>query len=253
MSNEIKVFEHEMFGEIRVTDQNGDPWFIAKDVATALGYKRAPQAVSQHCKGVRETRIPSKGGNQITNIIPEHDVYRLVMRSNLPEAEKFQDWVVEEVLPSIRKSGGYLSPEIDWTDLNTIQRVLDIAKDARKKQRIAELRVNTAEKKISKLEPLANGYKKFMATDGLMLVREASKVLCFENMGQNNLYSFLRDKKVIMTGKREPYQKYVSAGCFVVREKIIDFTLRQTTYVTPKGLAYIHTLLERNGHKRIGG
>lgn len=106
-TNAITTFNHHLFGEIRIADHNGNPWFLAKDVATALGYKQPTHAIKRHCKGVYETYTPSKGGMQITKIIPEFDVYRLVMQSQLPEAERFQDWVYEEVLPSIRKTGGY--------------------------------------------------------------------------------------------------------------------------------------------------
>ena len=104
----IKIFERQEFGQVRVVDVNGEPWFVARDVAKALGYQNTVEAVNTHCKKVNDFRdskmLPSATPMKI---IPESDVYRLVMRSNLPDAERFQDWVVEEVLPSIRKSGGY--------------------------------------------------------------------------------------------------------------------------------------------------
>lgn len=103
-ASEVAVFNHEIFGEIRITDRDGKPWFVAKDVATALGYADPGRAVRAHCKGGGEMPSPSVGGTQTVKIIPESDVYRLVMRSRLPEAEKFQDWVVEEVLPEIRQA-----------------------------------------------------------------------------------------------------------------------------------------------------
>lgn len=92
---------------VRTLVRDGDPWFVAIDVARALGYGNPRQAVLDHTKGGRETRLPSSGGEQETKIIPESDVYRLIMRSNLPSAERFQDWVCEDVLPSIRRTGGY--------------------------------------------------------------------------------------------------------------------------------------------------
>lgn len=93
-----------------VTDENGEPWFIARDVADLLEYANPHEAVRTHCKGVRETLIPSAGGEQMTKVIPERDLYRLVMRSGMPAAEAFEEWVVGEVLPTIRKTGGYQRP-----------------------------------------------------------------------------------------------------------------------------------------------
>lgn len=103
-----KVFDNT---NIRITyAENGDVLFIAKDVAEALGYSRPRDAIAAHCKRGRRITAPSAGGDQEMVAIPESDVYRLVMRSKLESAEKFQDWVVETVLPAIRKTGSYSAP-----------------------------------------------------------------------------------------------------------------------------------------------
>lgn len=111
MSEELSMFDHPKFGKIRVIDRNGQPWFVARDVAAALGFADPSRAVVQHCKKAVKTTILAnrKDGNPPMNIslIPESDLYRLVMRSNVPDAEDFQTWVCEEVLPSIRKTGSY--------------------------------------------------------------------------------------------------------------------------------------------------
>ncbi|MHC8396154.1 BRO-N domain-containing protein [Pseudomonas sp. LB3P93] len=93
-----------------ITDGQGEPWFIAKDVADLLEYANPHEAVRTHCKGVREILIPSAGGDQMTKVMPERDVYRLVMRSKMPAAEAFEEWVVADVLPTIRKTGSYQRP-----------------------------------------------------------------------------------------------------------------------------------------------
>ena len=93
-----------------ITDDQGEPWFIARDVADLLEYANPHEAVRTHCKGVRETLIPSGGGEQMTKVIPERDLYRLVMRSRMPAAEAFEEWVVGEVLPTIRRTGSYQRP-----------------------------------------------------------------------------------------------------------------------------------------------
>lgn len=102
--SEIKLFEKEEFGKLRVILCNGEPWFVGSEVATALGYDNPANAVNVHCKKANKiTLSPDSGGREasvkmppvMVNIIPESGVYRLIMRSNLPDAEKFQDWVVE--------------------------------------------------------------------------------------------------------------------------------------------------------------
>ena len=100
--NAIVTFTHALFGDIRIIDQKGNAWFVATDVAKALGYERPNDAIHQHCRKVNKINygVLQHG----LNIIPESDLYRLIMKSQLPSAEKFQDWVVEEVLPSIRKT-----------------------------------------------------------------------------------------------------------------------------------------------------
>lgn len=113
MSSEIQVFNSEEFGSLRVVDYNGESWFVAKDVAQALGYSNPQEATRVHCKKVNKITQHSETLRRVKNppvsllIIPESDVYRLIMRSNLPDAERFQDWVCDEVLPSIHKHGVY--------------------------------------------------------------------------------------------------------------------------------------------------
>lgn len=108
--NDIMIFNNEEFGEIRTVEIDGKPYFVANDVAKALGYKRTADAVTAHCKGSVKHRYLTEGGEQEVKIIPEGDVYRLIIRSQLPTAEKFEKWVFDEVLPSIRKTGGYRIP-----------------------------------------------------------------------------------------------------------------------------------------------
>lgn len=109
MKNELKIFENEAFGKVRVIEKNNEPWFVGKDVAEALGYSQPAKAIREHVKdthkGVSEMDTP--GGRQQIIIIDEAGLYSLVLRSKLPAAEAFQEWVVAEVIPSIRKTGSY--------------------------------------------------------------------------------------------------------------------------------------------------
>jgi anti-repressor protein len=144
----IRIFENEEFGKVRVVEKDGEPWFYASDVAEALGYERPGNAINEHCrKACKISQLPKSGNRPPVNfnIIPEQDVYRLIMRSNLPSAGRFQDWVCEEVLPSIRKHGAYLSPDVlaqtiaDPTYIIGIVTALKQEQDARKlaEQKIA--------------------------------------------------------------------------------------------------------------------
>ena len=105
----LMVFKNDDFGRLRTVYRNGEYWFVAKDVCLALGYKDTINAIKSHCKRVVKYHplIKSIPSNQYFNIIPESDLYRLILRSKLPSAERFQDWVTSEVLPSIRKTGKY--------------------------------------------------------------------------------------------------------------------------------------------------
>nr|DAO46162.1 MAG TPA: repressor domain protein [Bacteriophage sp.] len=108
--NELQIFNSEEFGEIRTIEIDGKPYFVATDVATALGYVNPRKAVNDHCKGVTKRDTPTSSGVQSMSYINEGDLYRLIMKSKLPSAEKFESWVMDEVLPTIRKTGGYRKP-----------------------------------------------------------------------------------------------------------------------------------------------
>ena len=104
---DLMIFTNDKFGNVRVVMKDGEPYFVGKDVAKCLGYVNPTKAIIDHCKGVSKMGVPTTGGIQEMLIIPENDLYRLIMRSELPNAVEFQDWVCDEVLPSIRKNGYY--------------------------------------------------------------------------------------------------------------------------------------------------
>lgn len=110
MENELKLFNSEQFGQIRCMEIDGKPYFVASDVAKALGYINPSKAINDHCKGVTKRYTLTNGGKQQMNIIPEGDLYRLMTHSKLPSAEQFESWVFDEVLPTLRKAGTYETP-----------------------------------------------------------------------------------------------------------------------------------------------
>ena len=105
--NELKVFQNSEFGELGVLIIDGKEFFPASQCAAILGYKSPKDAISAHCKGAVKHRLPTNGGTQEVKYIPEGDLYRLIIRSKLPSAEKFEQWVFDEVLPELRKNGSY--------------------------------------------------------------------------------------------------------------------------------------------------
>lgn len=107
---ELQIFSNSEFGEIRTITKDNKTYFAGSDVAKALGYAIPHKAVQTHCKGVLKWNIPTSSGNQDVLFITEGDIYRLIMKSKLPSAEKFERWVMDEVLPTIRKTGGYGKP-----------------------------------------------------------------------------------------------------------------------------------------------
>lgn len=119
--NELQIFNSEEFGDIRTAEIDGKPYFVGTDVAKALGYNNPRDAVSRHCKGVVKRDTPTSSGIQSMSYINEGDLYRLIMKSKLPSAEKFESWVMDEVLPTIRKAGSYQKP------LTTVEQIQVIA------------------------------------------------------------------------------------------------------------------------------
>ena len=142
MSN-IQVFDNPEFGAVRTLEENGTILFCATDAAKALGYATPRKAILEHCKGVLKRNALTSGGEQEMNFIPESDLYRLIFSSKLPNAEKFTDWVTGEVLPSIRKNGGYIAGQEELSPQELMAKALLVANKtlADREARISELTV----------------------------------------------------------------------------------------------------------------
>lgn len=124
--NDLTTFTNSMFGDIRTTVIDGKVLFCGNDVAKALGYSNTRDAISRHCKGVVKCDILTNSGTQSVSFIPEGDVYRLIIRSKLPSAEKFENWIFDEVLPQIRKTGGYIPVSSQDDDLTIMAKAHQI-------------------------------------------------------------------------------------------------------------------------------
>jgi prophage antirepressor-like protein len=147
----IQVFNSTMFGEIRtIIKDDGECFFVASDVAKALGYAVPQKAVLDHCKHCSKMEHPYNKGTYM-NIIPESDMYRLTMKSKLPNAELFQDWVCEEVIPAIRKTGGYIATHQDDTPEEIMARALTIAQAtlSKREERLKQLEAQTEQQQAT--------------------------------------------------------------------------------------------------------
>lgn len=239
--NVVEIFNNEEFGQVRTLVIDEKPYVLANDVARALGYKRPADAISAHCKGSVKHRYLTNGGEQEAKFIPEGDIYRLIMKSKLPNAERFESWVMDEVLPTIRKHGAYMTNEVIERTLTDPDYLIQLA-TALKEERQARL---VAEQKIEEQKPLVDFANQVSDTTDLIDMNTMAKLLKDKNIniGRNRLFEFLRIKGILMKDN-QPYQQYIDAGYFKVNEYTYTNSFGQTktnrqTFVTGKGQLYI--------------
>ena len=249
---ELEIFKNEEFGEVRTVMIDDKPYFVANDIASALGYKRPADAVSAHCKGSVKYRYLTNGGQQEVKIIPEGDVYRLIIKSKLPNAQKFESWVMDEVLPTIRKHGAYMTEQTIEKALTSPDFLIQLATQLKQEQEARKL----AEQTIEKQKPLVEFANKVSDSYNVIDMGRMAKLLKDEhiNIGRNRLFQWLRQKEILMTNNI-PYQRYIDAGYFQVKESTYETPFgtktQQTTYVTGKGQLYITEKLRIESAKEI--
>lgn len=236
---DIQVFKNDEFGAVRTIEQDGKVMFCGKDVATALGYSNPSKALRDHTRGERiVTPLETSGGIQQVQFITEGDLYRLVASSKLPSAQQFESWVFDEVLPSIRKRGGYMASVKDETPEETMARAFILAKET----------IERKDREIAEMKPKALFADAVSTSDKCMLVGELAKVLRQNGvqMGQKRLFSWLRDNGYLMkrgSSYNLPTQKAMEMELFEVKETAINHSdghvsTNFTTKVTPKGQQY---------------
>lgn len=241
MSEEIvpQVFDSEEFGSIRALEHDGRPMFCAKDVAAALGYKDTTNAIKQHCRGVafHHPIKDSLGREQNARFITEGDMYRLIASSRLESAQRFESWVFDEVIPSIRRDGGYMVAR-DETPEETMARAVLIANSTIERQKAL----------IAEMRPKALFADAVAASDGTCLVGELAKMMTQAGypIGQNRLFAKLREDGYLGksgSNRNVPLQRYVEMGLFKIKETAITHadghvTINRTPKVTGKGQRY---------------
>lgn len=249
--NEVQVFDNEEFGTIRaVRDEEGEPMFVAKDVCTALEVKNSRDAIARldnDEKGV--VLIDTPGGVQQMQAVNEAGLYVLVLSSRKPEAKAFQRWVTHEVLPALRRSGGYIAGQESMSGAELAKAGYEwlMGQVAEKDRQIAEMR------------PKAMFADAVGASDGTCLVGELAKMIRQNGvpMGQNRLFEILRrDGYLGKTGSNRnvPTQRAMEMGLFRIKETSVVHsdgyvTLNRTPKVTGRGQRYF---IERYGDPELG-
>lgn len=220
---------------------DNEPWFVGKDVAQALGYAKARNAIATHVDeddALKQGLTDKTGRIQETILINESGLYSLILSSKLPTAKKFKRWVTNDVLPTIRKHGMYATDElINNPDLAIA--VFQALKDEREKNRQLQEQINTQ-------KPLVEFANTVQSTKDNILVRECSKLASNYigvDIGEKGLYQKLRDWKLILKRRNEPSKLAYKQGVLEYVERIVykgnKPCLEHTTKVTPKGQVYI--------------
>lgn len=250
--NKIQIFPNEQFGKVRITmNENDEPLFCLADVAKALGYSNPAKAVIDHCKGVTVLETPTQSGIQPIKYGKESEVYRLTMKSKLPNAEKFQDWVCDEVLPSIRKHGAYMTQETLEKALTSPDFLIRLAtnlKEEKQKRIEAEQKAELAEQTIKSNAPKVLFADAVSTSQRSCLVAELAKILQQNgvNIGQNRLFTWMRENGYLCSKGQyynQPTQKSMDLGLFELKQTTINkpdgsILVSTTTKVTGKGQVY---------------
>lgn len=241
----MEIFKNEEFGSVRIIEEDGKYMFCASDVAKSLGYSNFRDALRRHCRGVVKRDSPTTSGVQVMSYIPEGDVYRLIVHSKLPSAERFERWVFDEVLPSLRANGIYITdplvkqivedPDYLYALWDTLKRQNERlqSQDEIISAQSEELDLNDC--LIDDLSWKANYYDDFIDEGDGVTFRVAAKQI---GTPERALVSLLIGCHYLYRcdGRLLPYADKRCAGLFVVRER--------RTLITPKGKARILELLD---------
>ena len=233
----IQEFFNKKFGTVRTVTIDGVIYFVASDIARALGYKNPQKAIRDHCKRVNESFIPSNGGEQKAKVITKSDIYRLIVRSKLESADEFESWIFDEIMPTIEKTGAYIEEGREQEMANYYFSNLS-----------SDLQGQIVTELMEKNKELQQFYDDLMNTEGLYHMNTVAKEL---RIGRNTLFAYLRGKDIMFyqDNANVPYQRFMNQDLFrVIESPCADGKYRPTTYATKKGLEYIRKLLRKDGY-----
>lgn len=232
---DLQIFKNQEFGEIRTVEINGKPYFMASDIAKALGYTNPLKAIRDHCKGVNESLYPTNGGMQKANFIPEGDIYRLISKSQLPSAEKFESWVFDEVLPSIRQNGGYIANQENLSPEQIVANALIVAQNI----------IQQKDKQLAEMKPKAEYFDELVERNLLTNFRDTAKEF---SMKEKDFVNFLLNHGYVYRDSHKKLRPYAdkNKGLFELKE----FTSQHSdhagvqTLITPRGRETFRLLIK---------
>lgn len=266
--NEVKIFENEEFGKVRTLIEGEDKvLFCGTDVAQALGYSNTTDALKRHCRCIVKREVPhpqSPEKNLETNFIPESDVYRLIFGSKLEDAEKFQNWIFDDVIPTIRKTGGYVNndelfietyfSQVGESTKAMLRATLATVREVNEKNRQLEQTVGVQSQQIAELQPKATYYDVVLQCEDLISITAIAKDYGKSARWMNN---YLHEKGVQY---RQGdiwllYQTYAERGYTSTKtfkyEDGGENHAKVHTYWTQKGRLFIYELMKSDGHLPI--
>lgn len=244
--NNLQIFKNNEFGEIRTTDNKGDVWFVAKDIAEVLGYKNSTRDVNRHVDDEDKggTVLVTPGGKQEVLTINESGLYSLILRSNLPTARKFKRWVTSEVLPTIRRKGLYATDEL----LNNPDVLIKVLEELKKER--FENKVKSQQ--IAELKPKADYLDNILNNSSLVTVTQIAKDYGMSGQRFNKLLNELK-VQYKLSNQWLLYQNYADKG--YTHSETVDITkstgekiVKMNTKWTQKGRLFLYDLLKKNGH-----
>lgn len=250
--NELQIFKSNQFGQVRVIEEDGKILFCGSDIARALGYANPRKALADHCKGVTKRNTHTTGGVQELSYILEGDLYRLVTHSKLPQAERFESWIFDEVLPSIRKHGGYIAGQETMTDDELLARAY----------LVAQSKIKEKDEAIERMKPKEIFTDAVSASKTSILIGEMAKILKQNgvDMGQQRLFKWLRENGYLIkrngSDRNMPTQLSMELGLFEIKETAIThsngtITVSRTPKVTGKGQIYFTNMLIPEHHESV--
>lgn len=238
--NELKIFNNEEFGSVRTITKDNEPMFCLADVCRALAIVNITN-VKNRLKGdgVHTAEvIDGLGRKQTATFINESNLYKVIFQSRKPSAERFTDWVADEVIPSIRKNGGYIANQEQMTPEQIVANALIVAQNI----------ISKKDRQIEEMKPKADFFDAVADSKTAISMNEVAKVLNIKGYGRNNLFEFLRENKVLDRWN-VPYQRYVDNGWFRVIEqhyqKNGEPIVTTKTLVYQKGVDGIRKMIER--------
>lgn len=247
MENMIQIFENERCGQIRTVMKDGEPWFVLADVCRALEISNSRMVAGRlDSDELMSVKLTSGGQRREMTVINESGLYAVIIRSDKPQAQSFRKWLTSEVLPTIRRTGGYVSNADMFVD-----EYLSFADEPIKNLFKLQFEyIGQLNERIRHDQPLVEFARQVSVTENLIDMNEMAKLAREENVpiGRNRLFGWLRSKGILM-GNNLPYQRFIDQGYFAVKESVFETgsmsKTYQQTFVTGKGQRFVIGLLKK--------